>query len=155
MRRFSCPRVAVSKKIRVHPIQFLRFLRPYLFILVLPTVRRAVQFLLTGSYDYFLPAEVALTVTVVCLAAFKTRHFYVTGNVNFLLFHTGKMLQKITALELSHISEAIINITPFDRIFRTATLKLRTGARLRPRPDFILSVKREDAFLLAQILGIK
>ena len=146
---------AVNRKIRVHPIQFFRFLRPFIFVLVFPTLRRGVQFLLTGGYDFFLPAEVALTVTVICFCIFKTRNFSIVSTKKFLHFYTGKMLKRQTALKISHISQTSLNFSVFDRIFGTATLKIRTGARLKFKPDIVLTLKRENALFLAQILGIK
>ena len=145
----------MTKKIKVHPLQLFRFLRPFLFVLILPTLRRTVQFLLTGSFDRFLPAEVILTLWVLMTVFFKTKNFYINLEGKRLIITMGVFLKKVTLLSPPHIIWADIDINPIDAIFGTATIKIKTGAGLRPGADIILTLKRKNALIIMQGLGIK
>lgn len=135
----------ITHKIRTHPLQFFRFLRPFIFILILPTLRRIIQFLLTGTYDDFLPAEFFLTLWVISTAFFRTRNFYLKVQNNTLIIGQGVFLERVSFINQKGINWCSIDINPIDKIFGTATVKIKTSLSPLPRSDLILTLRLNDA----------
>lgn len=145
----------IGSKIKVHPLQFFRFLRPFIFILVLPTLRQGVQFVLTGQYDKFLPAEFVLTLWAISTAFFRTRNFYLKYENNTLQIGQGVLFEKISYIKEKGINYISVNISPIDKIFGTKTVKIKTSLSPLPHADLTLTLWERDAEKISNLLGIK
>lgn len=132
-------------KIKAHPLQFFRFLRPFIFILILPTLRKALQFILTGEYDEILPFEIILTLWAISTAFFRTKNFYIQIKSSTIILGQGVLFEKVSYIKPKGISFISVNVSPLDKIFGTATIKIKTSLSPLPRADLTLTLWKKDA----------
>ena len=59
----------------------------------------------------------------------------------------GSFYERVSFIKEKGMSWYSVDITPIDKIFGTATLKLKTSLSPLPRPDLILTVRRRDLAL--------
>ena len=141
--------------IKAHPLQFFRFLRPFIFILILPTLRKALQFILTGEYNEILPFEIILTLWAISTAFFRTRNFCLKYENNTLQIGQGVLFEKISYIKEKGINYISVNISPIDKIFGTITIKIKTSLSPLPRADLTLTLWEKDAEKISSFFGIK
>lgn len=144
----------MNKTFRAHPLMIFNFLKPFLFILLIPVVRGLIQYSANGEYDSILYFEVIL---VTCLLIF--------GFLRWLCFklilneekHTitvisGLFFKKTAKINVERLSSVQTKQNPLEYLFRARTYRLNTEAGSLGKADyeFKLSVKasREVSTLL-------
>ncbi len=123
----------------------LRFIKPFLFVLVLPVLRGAVQYLQRGEFSGVLLWEAVLLTVIVGTALIRCRFFSVKLGKNELIVKKGLFFCSVSRIPRRKISSLHISQDILDRIFGSATCHINTEAGRAGNPDFIFKLSHTDA----------
>ena len=135
----------MSKTFRAHPLMIFNFLKPFLFILLLPVVRGIIQYSVSGEYDSILRFETLLLVALLIFGFLRWWCFKLVFNEQnqTITVISGLFFRKIAKINIKKLSSVQTKQNPLEFIFRAVTFRLNTEAGTVNKSDyeFKLSVK--------------
>ena len=144
-----------SKIFKAHPIMLFSFMRPFLFVLIIPFITAAVQYIKKGQVSGFFTLE-AITlslITVISLA--RTFSFSLTVEKKYILVKSGIFLKKTARIPKKRISCVTVRRNIADIIFKSATYELNTEAGSDEKTDLSFKLKLKDSYRLSNMLYIQ
>ena len=135
----------MSKTFRAHPLMIFNFLKPFLFILLLPVVRGIIQYSVSGEYDSILHFEIMLLIVLLVFGFLRWWCFKLIFNEQnqTITVISGLFFRKIAKINIKKLSSVQTKQNPLEFIFRAVTFRLNTDAGTVNKSDyeFKLSVK--------------
>ena len=141
---------------KAHPFMMYFFVKPFLFVFILPVLKGAVQYLLYKRITGVLFYEVLLLIGLFLIALWRLLAFKIEVNEDSLTVKRGIFLRQTAVIGKNRISSIIIERTPLDFLFGSATFKINTEAGRIKTPDFKVKVWNSDSKqLYSHIYGKK
>lgn len=135
----------MNKTFRAHPLMIFNFLKPFLFVLLIPVVREVIQYALSGEYDSILRFEIVLLMILLVVGILRWLCFKLVINEEkrTITVKSGLFFRKIAKINLDRLSSVQTKQNPLEFIFRAVTYRLNTEAGNIGKADyeFKLSVK--------------
>lgn len=128
-----------------HPIMILKFIKPFLFVLILPVAKGALQHLATGKITGVLLLELFAAVSVALLSIFSFKAFAVSINDNLMVIKSGLFLKREAVICRERLSCVTAVRGPADAIFGSVTYKINTEAGRNKKTDFSFKLRKTDA----------
>ena len=128
-----------------HPIMTLKFIRPFIFVLILPVAKGALQYLTTGEITGVLLLELFAAVLVAFLAILSFRAFSVGLNDNVMIIKSGLFLKREAVICRDRLSCVTAVRGPLDVFFGSVTYKINTEAGKSKKTDFSFKLREKDA----------
>ena len=130
----------------------LRFIKPFLFVLLFPVLRAGIQLFSEGEINNILGAEITAFVLIIVVAALKCFAFRLIYDGKEIFVKTGLIFVKRAKLKVSKLSSVQTARNPFDAIFGAMTFRINTEAGTENKPDFEFKLKFSDGKQLAREL---
>lgn len=132
----------------------LRFLKPFLFVLVIPVIKGAIQFILTRKISGVLSFEIYLFSAILLLAAARWLSFAVTLSGNIITVSSGLIFKSKAKINIDKLSCIAKSVNPIQKILNAVSFSLNTEAGEKNKADFkfILGKKSADE-LSAAVFG--
>ncbi len=142
----------MKKLYRAHPLMLLSFIKPFLFILIIPAVKLGIQYLANGEITDILGLELAVLAFVFIWATARFLTFKLICENDSVTVKSGLFLRKNATIKISQLSSVKTEQGPLDMLFRCVTFNINTEAGSRRRPDFKFKLSLKDAKELSRLL---
>ncbi len=140
----------MKKTFRAHPLMTVRLMRPFLFVLVLPVVKGAIQYLMYRTVSGVLQLE-ALAFGIILAVAFLKSYFYtVTLDDGLLIIKNGIFFRSKSVIKISRLSSVKVTRNIVDFIFGSASCFINTEAGRNGGTDFTCKLSRRAAKMLME-----
>ncbi len=142
------------KSFRAHPLMIITFLKPFLFVLLIPFVKSFIQYFVSGEYDSVLRFEMLLLTLLAVIGFLKWICFklVVDAEKQTVTVISGLIFRRKAKIKISRLSSVQTSQNPFEFILRAVTYSINTEAGVEDKADyrFKLGVKasREVSKLL-------
>ena len=130
---------------KAHPMMIFNLIRPYLFILILPLVRAAVQYFTKGEINGLLAFEVMTLAFIILLAVLGWCSVSITVRKRYITVKKGFLIKSCAVIELSRISSISLKQNIFDLIFKSVSCQINTEAGTPKKSDFDIKLSKSDA----------
>lgn len=131
-----------TREYRAHPFIIFGYLKPFLFVLLIPLLKALVQYIIYGQASGILLNELITAAIIIIYAVFKQRNFrLVVGNDGFII-KSGLILYRAAKVDFDKLSTIEVKRNPFDYLFRSATVRINTEAGKRGKADFEFKVSK-------------
>lgn len=143
----------MKKVYRPHPLMVWRFLKPYLFVLLLPILRAGLQYLrFRRISDSFFWYELAFFLIILTIAILECISFKVTCDGEKVTIKSGVLFIRQANIPISKLSSVQTVRNPFDILFGAMTFRINTEAGEKTKSDYEFKLKFKDAKDLATTL---
>ncbi len=142
----------IKRTYRAHPIIMLGTVKPFLFVLILPVVKGAVQYILSGRITGILSPSLIAAALVSLIAYLNYRAFCITVDGNQIVINKGFFIKSTSVIRRERLSSVAVNRGILDLIFGSVTFKINTEAGTAGKTDFSFKLYRKDAKELFSLL---
>lgn len=142
----------MKKIYKPHPLMIIRFLKPFLFVLLLPVIRAPLEYLIKGEINGLLNLEIAAFVVIFLIAIMRFLNFRVICDNDKVLIKSGFLIKSVSEIEIEKLSSVQTIRNPIDIIFGAMTFCVNTEAGMKNKPDFEFKLKFSDSKELAKRL---
>lgn len=144
--------IAIKKEFRAHPLMALKFIKPLLFILLLPFFKAFLQYIVKDEIIGVAGTEILLICGIIIYSLARSFSFKLVCFDDRIIIENGVFFKKRADIPLSKISSVQNVMTPFDMLFRTMTYRINTEAGFKNRSDFEFKLRYRDGLALSEIL---
>lgn len=140
---------------KAHPITIFNYLKPFLFVLLLPVLKALSEALMKREVNGIILNEVIAAMAIIVYSTIKWKKFKFTVSKNEIEISTGLIFNSISIIQTSKISsiEEIRSIG--DYILGSTTLKINTEAGRTGKSDYEIRLFCKDADKVRKILVVK
>ena len=142
----------MRKEYRAHPLMILKFIKPFLLVLLLPIIRAVLQYINYGEVNGFFKLEFLIFGIITVIAALRCMAFRVSCDQENFYIRTGIIFIRHCEIQISRLSSVQTVRNPFDIIFGSMTVRINTEAGTYKRSDFEFKLKFSDAKELSKML---
>ncbi len=137
---------------RAHPLMIFRYLKPFVFILLIPTAQGLFQYVMTGRFTSLIVGE---SVTAGLLIAYSILKFFccrVEVAPSWISVQEGVLLRREAVIPTDRISSAFVRTGPLLWLTRSVEVQLNTETGRDANADFTIIVSRKNASLFLELL---
>ncbi len=145
--------MTINKSFKSHPLAILTYLKPFLFVLLIPLLKAGVQFLADGKADSVIISESVTAIIITVYAVLKYRNFLLKIQGDTLYLRFGIIAVRRVKLKLKTISSVEITRNPLDYLFSAATVMINTEAGRKGRADYSFKLSLKAARELKDIIS--
>lgn len=133
-----------AKLFRAHPFMIFTYLKPYLFILLIPVIRGALNYGSSETLPQLLIGEIVLAAIITMIALIKWRRCMLIIEKNFIRIRMGFLFTTDAIIPISKIASTYLETKPILWAARGVLLRLDTEAGRTGKSDFeiILPLRR-------------
>ena len=142
----------MKKTFKAHPLMIFTFIKPFLFILLIPVVRGVLQYIKYGHIERILGIEIIVFGIIVFFGVLRWRLFKLTCEEKTVTVRMGVILIKKAVIPVSGLSSIQSKQNPIDYILGSVTYNINTEAGSRHRTDYSFKLSRKNSHELSQIL---
>ena len=139
---------------KAHPLMLYRFLKPFLFVLVLPFIKGAVQYLLYKEVSGVWTLEFIAFSFIFSVALLRMFSFSLTVEDDFLTVRNGFFLRRKVKIPRKELSSISYRRNLADLIFSSVTFRLNTEAGSTEKADVEFKLSRRSAKALWEFLYV-
>ena len=137
---------------KAHPVMLLRFLKPFLFVLVIPLLKGAVQYLIYRRITGVWAMEALAFSVIFIIALLRLLAFSVSCENDIITVKSGLVLRNRAEISFGALSCVSVSQNPLDMIFSSVTYNINTEAGASGKADFCLKLSKSDARRLSALL---
>ncbi len=128
-----------------HPVMVLHYLKPFLFVLLLPLLKALIGALMKRQVNGLVLNELIISVVIIVYTTIKWKTVKITVSDTSVQIASGLLFRRFTEIPVEKIStiETIRYIS--DRIFGSVTLRINTEAGRKGKADCEIKLSRHDA----------
>ena len=142
----------MKKVYHAHPLMILSFIKPFLFILIIPFIKAAVQYLLNGEIDDILGLETVFFAAVSVWAIARCITFRLICEEDTVTVKKGVIFRNCATINVSRLSSVRTEQNPLDMLFRSLTISINTEAGSKRSSDFKYKLSMKDAKEVSRLL---
>jgi len=142
----------MKKTYRAHPLMILSFIKPFLFILILPFVKAAVQYIINKEINDILGLETVILAIITIWAVARFITFRLTCEADSVTVKSGVFFTKEATIKVSQLSSVRTVQNPLDMLFRSVTFSINTEAGSKRHPDFRFKLSLSDGKEVSRLL---
>ncbi len=137
--------MSIRKKYSAHPIMVVYYLKPFLFVLLIPLFKALIDALFKQEINGVILNEIVLTLIIVLYSVIKWKRFSITLTDLTVKICSGLIFCRTVAIPKEKISsvQTVRHLT--DRIFSSVTLRINTESGRKGKADFEIKVYKKDA----------
>lgn len=137
--------MSINKSYTAHPIMVVYYLKPFLFILLIPLFNALINALLKQEVDGLLLSEIIITAILSACSLMKWKRFSITLTDSSIKICSGLFFCRTVEIPKNKISSIQTLRHISDRIFGSVTLRINTESGRKGKADFEVKVSRCDA----------
>lgn len=130
---------------RAHPFMMFSYLKPFLFVLLLPLLKALVQYIFDRKISSIVVGESVAAAILVTYALAKWRSFRITIEKDCFYIRSGIFVFSQAKVPFEKVSTVEVLRNPLDAIFRSATVRINTEAGRKGKADFEFRVSLSAA----------
>lgn len=139
---------------RAHPLMIFRFLKPFLFVLIIPVLEGALRYALYRRTSRILAAEIAVFLLISAIAVMRWSRFSLSVEDRKITLRQGVFFREKHTLRATAVSSVTVRQNPADFLFRSVTVSLCTEAGRPNGADFEFKLgKRNAEELMRELFG--
>lgn len=142
----------MKKIYRAHPLMVITYMKPFLFVLVLPFIRGILQYFNDHEVTSILGIELFLLGIIIAYAVLSCSVFRLILKENTVMIRSGIIFAKRATIKISSLSSIQSEQNPLDAIFKSVTYSINTEAGRRNRSDFRFKLRLKDSKEISSIL---
>ncbi len=142
----------MNKIYKAHPFMILSFIKPFLFVLILPLATAVLRYLTDRKLTNILAVEIFCFSAIFLLGVARFLAFKLILTDNTLTIKSGIIFARTSNINLSRISSVQIERNPIDMVFGSVTCRINTEAGSLKRSDFKFKLKYKDSNELSELL---
>lgn len=139
---------------KAHPLMLYRFIKPFLFVLVLPLIKGAVQYLIYKEVSGVWTLEFIAFSIIFSVALLRTLMFSLTVDDDFLTVRNGFLLRRKVKIPRKELSSISYRRNLADLIFSSVTFRLNTEAGSTEKADVEFKLSHRSAKALWELLYV-
>lgn len=142
------------KTFKAHPLMIFTFLKPFLFILLIPLFNGIRQYIVHKTYDSILGLELFLFAVIMIIAILRWRCFSLICDTNkkTVTIKSGMIFKKNASISISKLSSVQTTKNPIDAVFRAVTYRINTEAGITSRADFEFKLSNKKSTEVSNLL---
>ncbi|MCI8361231.1 MAG: PH domain-containing protein [Clostridiales bacterium] len=141
-----------EKQLRAHPFMIFAYLKPYLFVLLLPLLRGLLNYGASGALPRLIIGEAALSVLIASAAVVKWLRCRLILSGDRIRIREGLFLHKESIIPKDKISSLFMETRPLLWLFRGIVVRFDTEAGRPGKSDFDLILPLKRTSLLLELL---
>ena len=122
-----------------------RFMKPYLFILILPFVRAVIQYFTKGEVDGLFFPLLAAFVFVLAVAILGWFSMQIIVKDGYITVKKGFLFKSCAVIEMTRLSSIALKQNVLDFVFRSVNCAINTEAGTPKKSDFKIKLHKDDA----------
>ncbi|HAY97636.1 MAG TPA: hypothetical protein DCY23_05050, partial [Ruminococcaceae bacterium] len=126
----------MKQEFKAHPLMILSLIKPFLFVLILPVLKGAVQYLIYRKITGVFTLEAAALIVMLLAAFLRFRSFSIVCGKNGVKISEGVFLKKTSYIAVSKLSSVQTVQNPLDAVFGAVTYCVNTEAGKKGKTDF-------------------
>lgn len=142
----------MKKEFRAHPLMIFTFIKPFLFVLILPLIKACIQYFVDKQITDILGIELLLFSILTVIAFFRYRAYRVYCEDGIITVKTGFLFIKTAEIRTDKLSSVQTTQNPIDAIFKAVTLCINTEAGVQNKSDFKFKISLKNCKELTSIL---
>lgn len=137
----------MTKKFKAHPLMIFSFIKPTLFVLLLPVIKGTVQYLTERNFDGVFGLGLLLIIAILAVAFFQWRSYTLLCNPEsgVVTVEYGFFFKKTAKIDISKLSSIQTTQNPVDYVFGAVTYKINTEAGRRNKTDFEFKLSTKNS----------
>lgn len=144
----------MNKVFRAHPLMIFNFLKPFLFVLLIPVVRGIIQYAASGEYDSILKFEIVLSVALFIVGLLRWWCFKLILNEekHTITVISGLFFRRTAKINIDKLSSVQTKQNPIEFIFRAVTFRINTEAGNLDKADYEFKLSMKSAKMVSTLL---
>ena len=130
----------------------LSLIKPFLFVLILPVLKGAVQYLIYRRITGVFTLEAAALIVMLLAAFLRFRSFSIVCGKNGVKIREGVFLKKTSYIAVSKLSSVQTVQNPLDAIFGAVTYCVNTEAGKKGKTDFKFKLSLKNSKKVSELL---
>ncbi len=138
--------------IKAHPLAILVFLKPFVFILLIPFLKAFLQYLTDQKITNVILNEfLALGILLIC-ATVRWYRFRIEITPDQISIFTGLFIRRNAVIDLKKISTIEVVRNPFDYVFGSASVRINTEAGVLKKADYEMRIGiRQARYIMERV----
>lgn len=142
----------MKKVYKAHPLMILTYMKPFLFVLVLPFIRGLVQYFNDREVTSILGIELFLFGVITAYAILSHAAFRLVLRENTVMIRSGIVFVRRATINITSLSSVQSERGPIDAVFKSVTYNINTEAGRRNKSDFRFKLHLRDSKEISSIL---
>ena len=144
----------MKKRFKAHPLMILSFIKPTLFLLLLPVIKGVIQYFITKDIDGIISLEIIVLAILLVIAVLRWQSYSLICNSkkNIVEIEYGFIFRRTAKIDITKLSSVQTTQNPIDAIFRSVTYKINTEAGNRDQTDFEFKLSRKNSAEVSKFL---
>ena len=144
----------MNKVFRAHPLMIFNFLKPFLFVLLIPVVRGVIQYAASGEYDSILKFEIVLSIVLFVIGCLRWWCFKLILNEekHTITVVSGLFFRRTAKINVDKLSSVQTKQNPLEFIFRAVTFRINTEAGNLNKADYEFKLSTKSAKMVSTLL---
>lgn len=142
----------MKREFRAHPLMILSFIKPFLFILLIPLLRGIIQYIQNGEVTQILGIESTLFALITIFGVLRWRAFRLICDSKTVTVKTGVIFVRQAVIPVTGLSSVQSEQTPIDYVAGSVTFRINTEAGSRARTDYSFKLSRKDSHEVSNLL---
>ncbi len=137
---------------KAHPLMIFRFIKPLIFVAVIPLVRAVIQYIVSGSIGGLLGIESVVLILITVVAVARWRCISVAVSCDRIIVTRGVFVKSRAEIEFKKLSSVSFKENPIDKMSGAVTVCINTEAGRIGHPDFNIKMYARDAVRLSKYI---
>lgn len=142
----------IKRTYRAHPLIMLNTVKPFLFVLILPTVKGIIEYIISGRFTGVLSPSLFLAALVFVIAFLNYKAFSVSVRDDLVVIRKGFFVKSVSAISRDRLSSLTARTGLSDLILGSVTFKINTEAGAAGKTDFSFKLHKKDGNELFSLL---
>lgn len=144
----------VKRTFFAHPLMVLHYLKPFLFVLLIPLFRAVVDAVFNRQINGLLFNEAVICVVTIVYSVKKWKNLKIEITSSSIKVISGVLFKRTADIPISKLSTVQSVRYIGDRIFGAVTLRINTESGRKGKPDFEVKLYSSDIKNISDIFGI-
>lgn len=127
---------------KAHPLIILTYLKPYMFILLIPTAQGVASYFVNRKLTSLILGEFLTAAVILTLSILKFLRFRMTIRTDHITVQQGILLRNTARIPIDKISTAFVRTGPLLILCRAVEIRLNTEAGRPGKADFKMIMPR-------------
>ncbi len=135
----------IQTEYKAHPLMILSYLKPYIFVLLIPAAQGLISYLMHGGLTTLIVGEAITAAVILALSVVKFLRCRLVLGGERIIVTGGVLLRVRSVIPTDKISSTFIRTGPLLRLTGAVEVRLSTEAGRPGKPDFKMILPRSVA----------
>lgn len=142
----------MKREFKAHPFMILNYMKPFLFVLVIPLLKGIVQYILYKRATGILATEAAALAGILLICFLKCRSFSIVCGKGGVKITSGIFIKQISYISAARLSSVQTVQNPLDAVLGAVTYCVNTEAGKKGDTDFKFKLSVKDSKKASELL---